>query len=327
MARNRMIKPEFWEDEKVGSLSISARLLFIGMWNIADDEGLLRFNSAYLKSSIFIYDELGLDVIQSYMNEIIEKDLICVYSEGITNQKYAYIINFRKHQKIDRPQPSKLPAPSIQNPSIKEMYFRRDGYICHLCHSACKKEDGSKNCHSSYPSLDHIIPRIKGGNDYPSNIKTACISCNKGRCDDDIPNNSSSNSSSNSSPKLSKDKLKEVKLSKDKREGEGALRPHPPAVFIKPTREEVKTYCVERKNFVDSDKLYDYYEANGWKVGKNPMKDWRAAVRNWERGDNAGNRQNLPPAAPKAVKVEDKGVPMSKETKEALENFKIGALA
>jgi len=53
--------------------------------------------------------------------------------------------------------------------------------------------------------------------------------------------------------------------------------------FIKPTIEEIKSYCLERKNSVNPNKFYDYYESNGWKVGKNPMKDWKAAVRTWEQ--------------------------------------------
>ena len=53
--------------------------------------------------------------------------------------------------------------------------------------------------------------------------------------------------------------------------------------FILPSIEEVKEYCRERNNNVDVERFVDYYTANGWKVGKNPMKDWKAAVRNWER--------------------------------------------
>lgn len=54
-------------------------------------------------------------------------------------------------------------------------------------------------------------------------------------------------------------------------------------IFKKPTLEEVKAYCLERKNNVDADRWLNYYTSNGWKVGKNPMKDWKAAVRTWER--------------------------------------------
>lgn len=59
----------------------------------------------------------------------------------------------------------------------------------------------------------------------------------------------------------------------------------PPKRFTAPTLEDVKAYCEERKNNVDAERFIDYYTANGWKVGKNPMKDWKAAVRSWERND------------------------------------------
>ena len=52
--------------------------------------------------------------------------------------------------------------------------------------------------------------------------------------------------------------------------------------FAPPTILEVKTYCQERNNDVDPDKWHNFYSAKGWMVGKNKMKDWRAAVRTWE---------------------------------------------
>lgn len=53
--------------------------------------------------------------------------------------------------------------------------------------------------------------------------------------------------------------------------------------FHKPTPEEVEAYCRERNNGVDAARFWNFYESKGWKVGKNPMKDWRAAVRTWEK--------------------------------------------
>ena len=53
--------------------------------------------------------------------------------------------------------------------------------------------------------------------------------------------------------------------------------------FTPPTLDEVIAYCQERGNSVDAERFVSFYESNGWKVGKNPMKDWRAAVRTWER--------------------------------------------
>lgn len=58
--------------------------------------------------------------------------------------------------------------------------------------------------------------------------------------------------------------------------------------FVKPTVEEIANYCAERGNNVDAQKFYDYYESNGWKVGRNSMKDWKAAVRTWERNGYDG---------------------------------------
>ena len=53
--------------------------------------------------------------------------------------------------------------------------------------------------------------------------------------------------------------------------------------FTPPTIEEVRTYCKERENSVDPESFVNFYESKGWYVGKNKMKDWRAAVRTWER--------------------------------------------
>ena len=53
--------------------------------------------------------------------------------------------------------------------------------------------------------------------------------------------------------------------------------------FVPPTVEEVQTYCSERNNSVDAQTFVDFYASKGWLVGKNPMKDWKAAIRTWER--------------------------------------------
>ena len=55
--------------------------------------------------------------------------------------------------------------------------------------------------------------------------------------------------------------------------------------FVKPTLDEVANYIQERKSFkiVDAEKFFDFYSSNGWRVGKNAMKDWKAAVRTWEK--------------------------------------------
>ena len=80
----------------------------------------------------------------------------------------------------------------------------------------------------------------------------------------------------NESKSKSKSKSKNIK-EKDIEKEKTAKR------FTQPTIEEVRAYCIERQNHVDPERFIDYYSSNGWKVGKNPMKDWKAAVRTWER--------------------------------------------
>ena len=64
--------------------------------------------------------------------------------------------------------------------------------------------------------------------------------------------------------------------------------------FVKPTVAEIAAYCTERKNTVDPQTFFDFYECKGWLVGKVKMKDWKAAVRTWERnrGNNAAQFQD-----------------------------------
>lgn len=60
--------------------------------------------------------------------------------------------------------------------------------------------------------------------------------------------------------------------------------------FCKPTVEEIKAYCVERKNNIDAQNFFDFYESKGWMIGKNKMKDWQASVRTWEQNEKKKNK-------------------------------------
>ena len=75
----------------------------------------------------------------------------------------------------------------------------------------------------------------------------------------------------------SKSKSKEIDIKRNTKEKR----------FSVPTLEEVSSYCQERNNGVDAERFINYYESKGWKVGSSPMKDWRAAVRTWEKNYTA----------------------------------------
>ncbi|MBO7473135.1 MAG: hypothetical protein J6U00_03900, partial [Ruminococcus sp.] len=63
-------------------------------------------------------------------------------------------------------------------------------------------------------------------------------------------------------------------------------------VFIKPSLAEVKAYCKERRNNIDAEHFVDYYDANGWTIKGSSMKDWKAAVRRWEK-NGFDNKQDI----------------------------------
>lgn len=211
MSRNRMIKPLFWEDEKIGELSFMERLLFIGMWNFADDEGLIKAHSMYLKSQIFTYDDIKKAEIEKAIENLDQKKLIYLYSQN--DQRFAWIINFRTHQRIDKPQKPTNPAPSLNDNKYLHAIGKRDAFVCYLC---------GKVCETIY-FYNHINKTFEGSNNYPTNLKIVCISCNKEAPEliNDIDIQGTFQESSENTPekaRLSKVKLSKVKISKDKSE-------------------------------------------------------------------------------------------------------------
>ena len=99
------------------------------------------------------------------------------------------------------------------------------------------------------------------------------------------------------------DRLGKDRLGKDSKDIDiGAATAAPPSPkrskkFVKPTVEEVRSYCAERGNNVDPQQFIDHYESNGWKVGRNSMKDWKAAVRTWEKNEYGSSKNNSEPAS------------------------------
>lgn len=87
--------------------------------------------------------------------------------------------------------------------------------------------------------------------------------------------------------RLVKDSLGKSSIDEDKEGDSAAPPPSRSKRFVPPTVEEVASYCFERMSKVDPQRFVDYYTSNGWMVGKNKMKDWKAAVRTWEQKENA----------------------------------------
>lgn len=108
MARIRTIKPEFWTDEKVVTISPLARLVFIGLWNFVDDYGRAACSPARLKMQILPADNADL---RQLLAEISGAGLITLYT--VEGKEYLQVDGFNKHQKQDTRNPSKHPVPPI----------------------------------------------------------------------------------------------------------------------------------------------------------------------------------------------------------------------
>ncbi len=100
MARIRTIKPEFWEDEKLAKLPVYARLLFIGTWNFADDNGVLLANSVLMKSHIFPYEDIEISTISEWIDMLVENGMLM--RTTYNGKDYLVIRKFLIHQKINR---------------------------------------------------------------------------------------------------------------------------------------------------------------------------------------------------------------------------------
>lgn len=109
MARSRMIKPEFWDDEKLCRISRDARLTFIGLWTNSDDYGVVKGHPAWLKSQIFPYDDIKIQTFMVWIKEL--EDLRIIFPFTDNSENYIYIKNFDKHQVINRKSKSRNPTP------------------------------------------------------------------------------------------------------------------------------------------------------------------------------------------------------------------------
>lgn len=174
MARARNIKPSFFTNEKLAECEPLARLLFTGLWCIADREGRLNDIPIRIKAQVLPYDNCDCNDL---LAQLTDKKLIIRYS--LDDDKFIQIISFTKHQQPHYKEvASVIPSPPNWNDSgktaggvtesVRIKILERDGQ-CMQCQS---KED---------LTLDHIIPRSLGGSHDESNLQTLCRKCNSSK--------------------------------------------------------------------------------------------------------------------------------------------------
>lgn len=148
MARIRTIKPEFWTSEKIVELSIEARLLFIGMWNFADDHGNMSASSKRMKMQIFPADNVDID---SCLLEILQGGFISYYE--VEGKKYLHINGFTKHQKVNSKVAHKVPPPESEKKSDEEDKKALEKE---------KEKEKEKNIKKDFDDFYNLYPRKVG---------------------------------------------------------------------------------------------------------------------------------------------------------------------
>lgn len=109
MPRKRQIDPDIWRSRQFVGLSRSARLLFIGMISLADDEGRLKGAPLDLRMCVLPGDNIRPDRVQKWRDECVKAGLVKLY-ESPEGEPLLWLPNWHKHQHVNRPYPSKLPA-------------------------------------------------------------------------------------------------------------------------------------------------------------------------------------------------------------------------
>lgn len=111
MPRIRSLKPEFWADEDLADLPRDARLLYMGLWNLADEHGRLRGDARYVKGQLFPYDDdLSPDAIDKLVDLLTDAGKVRRYSSA--GRAYLFLPNLAKHQRLEPSKvDSKLPPP------------------------------------------------------------------------------------------------------------------------------------------------------------------------------------------------------------------------
>lgn len=171
MARARNIKPGFFKNEDLAELNPETRLLFIGLWTLADREGRLEDRPKRIKAELFAFDSFDVD---SMLSELQSRSFLIRYE--VDGGRFIQVSNFVKHQDPHyREKASEIPPPPGASNSIvatnvtraqRQRIFERDGFKCRKCNTMDQL------------SIDHIVAVANGGDSSDANLQVLCYSCN-----------------------------------------------------------------------------------------------------------------------------------------------------
>jgi len=175
MARSRNIKPGFFKNDLLAEMPPETRLLFMGLWCLADREGRFEDRPKKIKMELFPLDDFSIELSLSLLAE---GGFLIRYEVG--GSKYCQVVNFTKHQMPHHKEvASEIPAPPGHQQITKHTYdvsnTDRDG-VFNRDERQCLKCGSPENL-----SLDHIVPLASGGDNSTNNLQTLCKTCNSSK--------------------------------------------------------------------------------------------------------------------------------------------------
>lgn len=159
MARKRMIDPTIWEDENFGKLSPRAKILFIGLFSNADDEGRIRANDSYLRSTVFMYDDISLTDVRQLVDEVTKHIKTVVLYESQDGNRYIELKKWEEYQKQREDRIQKSVLPSSNSESVRQLSDKcqtDDGHLSAEVKLDKDKLDEVKIVGSMHASLKNI---------------------------------------------------------------------------------------------------------------------------------------------------------------------------
>ena len=203
-----MIDPSIWTDDGLGQLGLLERLMFIGLLTLADDDGVTKAESIYLKANLFPYDSFTVDEVETARNKLVDSLSNLQFFTDEDDKEYISFTKWSVYQKIIKPQPTTNPKPTFKKKAIPQA-VRRELAIRYglsgqgekkivACHW-CKGKEGTISwitpswVHFQDLEMDHIIPESQGGSCESKNITLSCRSCNRMRSNQVSVKSASSN--------------------------------------------------------------------------------------------------------------------------------------
>lgn len=166
MARIRTVKPQHWSDKELSKISLQAHLLWIGLWNFSDDEGVFENDAILIKSQVFPRrNDVRIEQVSQWLDQLAKARFVIPFTFNGTG--YYIHRTFKTHQKIDKPQESKIPSDTIRR--ILDEHSDSDR-PCIVEESKGKVEDGrgEESAHENFDQNNFSSPKNQKEKKYSS---------------------------------------------------------------------------------------------------------------------------------------------------------------